>query len=230
MDGQMKPAYQVRIWHEDGWWLARVVTASDEADKSVLNALTQARSLARIESMARDLIATILDASEDSFSVIFEYLLPGESGDLVCQAKAAREWLDAAQNLWHERSASAARVLAEEGYSLRETAALLGLSHQRVDQILGSQSERRFSNAIVFCEGSSEVEWLRQAMPAASRDDSAPVFVIVGSGAIGSWVIANGDHAGEFRHQFTRLLREAAARVDVNDHSSGQETQVGLAG
>jgi hypothetical protein len=59
------------------------MAASDDADTSPLNALTQARSLAKIEPMARDLIATILDADEDSPDVKFEYLLPGDSGDLV---------------------------------------------------------------------------------------------------------------------------------------------------
>lgn len=223
MDGQVKPTYQVRIWQEDGWWLARVMAASDEADRSALNALTQARSLAKIESMARDLIATILDADEASFDVKFEYMLPGESGDLVCQAKGARAWLDAAQALWQERSATAARALAEEGYSLRETAALLGLSHQRVDQILGSHSDRKQSNVLVFCEGPSEAAWLRQSMPTASLDDLPAIFVVVGAGRVGSWVISHGDREDEeLRNQFKALLRVAASRVDANRDCTDQ--------
>jgi hypothetical protein len=226
VDGQVKPSYQVRIWHEDGWWLARVMAASDDADTSVLNALTQARGLAKIESMARDLIATILDADEDSFNVRFEYLLPGESGDLVCQAKGARAWLDAARALWQERSAAAARTLTGEGYSLRETAALLGLSHQRVDQILGSHSEHRRTDIVVLCEGPSDAAWLRQAMPAVSRDDFAPVFVVVGGGSVGSWVFSHGDRDDkELRDQVKTLLREAASRVDANHNRADQETQ-----
>jgi hypothetical protein len=216
----VKPTYQVRIWQEDDWWLARVMAATDSADTSPLNALTQARNLAKIESMGRDLIATILDVDEDDFDVKFEYLLPGESGDLVCQARGARAWLDAAQALWQERSAAAARALAEEGYSLRETAALLGLSHQRVDQILGSHSERRQSNVFVFCEGPSDAAWLRQAMPAATGDDFAPVFVVVG-GSLGSWVMSHGDREDEqfrnqFRNQFMALLHEAASRTGAD--------------
>src|ERR1700733_12691666 len=62
MDESVKPRYEVRIWPEDGWWLARVMAAGDGADPSPLNALTQARSVAKIESMGRDLIATVLDA------------------------------------------------------------------------------------------------------------------------------------------------------------------------
>lgn len=213
----MNPSYQVRIWQEDGWWLARVMAGSDDADTSALNALTQARSLAKIESMARDLIATILDADEHSFDIEFEYLLPGESGDLVCQAKGARAWLDAAQALWQERSATAARALAEEGFSLRETATLLGLSHQRVDQILASHSERRQSKVLMFCEGPSDAAWLRHAMPAASRDDFASVFVVVGAGSVGSWVISHGDREDEdLRDQVKALLREVASRVEAN--------------
>jgi hypothetical protein len=181
--------------------------ASDGDDASPLNALTQARSLAKIESLGRDLIATILDADEDAFDVAFEYVLPGESGDLVCQARGARAWLDAAQDLWQERSAAAAKALAEEGYSLRETAALLGLSHQRVDQILGS-SERKQSNVRVFCEGPAEAAWLRHAMHAASRDDFAPLFIVVDA-SVGSWVISHS----ECENQLRILLHEAASRT-----------------
>jgi hypothetical protein len=214
----VKPTYQVRVWQEDSWWLARVMAASDGADASPLNALTQARSLARIESMGRDLISTILDTDEAGFDVTFEYMLPGESGDLVCRAKGARAWLDAAQALWQERSSAAARALAEEGYSLRETAALLGLSHQRVDQILGSRSEHTRSDVFVFCESPSDAVWLRQVMPDGAGDGFAPVFIIVG-GDIGSWATA---HSGDedLRNEFRALLQEAASRKAPDDAGS----------
>ena len=206
----MKPTYQVRVWQEDDWWLARVMAASDGAQASPLNALTQARSLARIESMGRDLIATILDADEDAFDVEFEYNLPGGSGDLVCQAKGARAWLEAAQDLWQERSATAVRALAGEGYSLRETAALLGLSHQRVDQILGTHSDRKQGNTLMICEGPSEAAWLREAAPA-----SAPLILVVGAGRLGSWVISHGD-APDMRatNRFRALLHAACVAAD----------------
>jgi len=142
----MKPEYEVKVWQEGDWWLARVVGASDGADPSPLNALTQARTLTKIESMARDLVATILDAEEDSFDIALDYNLPDDVGELLCQARGARAWLDAAQELWQERSAIAAKALVGKGYSLRETATLLGLSHQRVDQLIGGDVERERSN------------------------------------------------------------------------------------
>ena len=219
----MKPTYHLRVWEEDGWWLTRVIAASDGADASPLNALTQARSLARIESMGRDLIATILDADEETFDAGFEYLLPGDSGELVCQAKGARAWLDGAQDLWQARSAAAARALAEEGYSLRETATLLGLSHQRVDQILGSHSDRKPSNVLVLCEGPADAAWLRQALPVAANDDVAALLILIG-GSIGSREIPHGDQArSQLTDRFRALLREAASRSGEDRYSTDLE-------
>jgi hypothetical protein len=146
----MKPTYQVKVWPDDDWWLARVVGASDGADGTPLNALTQARSLAKLDPMARDLIATILDADEDTFDIEVIYELPEDVNEMVCQARGAREWADAAQELWQERSTVAAKALAEKGYSLRETATLLGLSHQRVDQLLERRAESDLSQASVW--------------------------------------------------------------------------------
>lgn len=135
----MLATYRVRVWRADDWWLARVVTASDGADAAPVNAVTQARSLAKIEPMGRDLVATILDDNADAFGVDFDYVLPGGIGELVDLARDARGRMNAAQELWQERAARAVRALAAEGYSLRETATLLSLSHQRVDQILRTQ-------------------------------------------------------------------------------------------
>lgn len=87
--------------------------------------------------MARDLIATILDADESEFEVVVEYTLPAAVLSHVGRAKDVRALLDIVSDLWHEQSAAAALALTGEGYSLREAATLLDMSHQRVDQILG---------------------------------------------------------------------------------------------
>lgn len=142
----MKPTYEVKAWQEDDWWLARVVAASDNADTAPLNSLTQARTLTKVEPMARDLIATILDEDEDTFDLELHYVLPEDVSEILCEAKGARAWLDAAQELWQERSAVVARALSTKGYSLREIAKLLGLSHQRVDQLLQGRDDPERSN------------------------------------------------------------------------------------
>jgi hypothetical protein len=147
----MKPIYEARAWRDDDWWLVRVVGASDDADLAPLNALTQARTLAQVEPMARDLVATILDAEEGTFDITVNFDLSDDVGELVHQARASRAWVEAAKELWQDRSTAAARALAEKGYSLRETAALLGLSHQRVDQLLNapeSVMERAFADSL----------------------------------------------------------------------------------
>ena len=138
----MKPTYDVRVWQKGGWWLGQVVGGDDGADPAPVNAMTQARTLTRIGPIAQGLIATILDTDEDAFSVRFDYVVPDDVRDALGQARAAREQLGAAQELWQERSAAAARVLSCRGYSLRDAGTLLGLSHQRIDQLLGVDADR----------------------------------------------------------------------------------------
>jgi hypothetical protein len=136
----MTPRYSVRIWPEGDWWMARVTSASDDADPAPVDAVTQARSMVKIEPMVRELIAVILDAGEGDFDLDLDYRIADDLRELISQAKGARAWLDAAGDLWQERSVAAARALAGAGFSLRETALLLGLSHQRVGQLLGKVS------------------------------------------------------------------------------------------
>ena len=122
----VRPTYEVRAWREQGWWLARVVGASDGADPVPLDAIGHARTLARIEQTARDLIATILDVDEGAFDIDLEYVLPALVDAVVCEAIGARTWLEAAQQLWLEHRAAAVRALAAQGFSARDTAKLLG--------------------------------------------------------------------------------------------------------
>ncbi|WP_326645119.1 hypothetical protein OG884_12200 [Streptosporangium sp. NBC_01755] len=205
----MKPVYEVRAWQEDGWWLARVMAAGDGADSTPLNALTQARTLTKIEYMARDLIATILDVEQDAFEIELMYDLPNDVGELLCEAKGARAWLDAAQELWQERSTIAARALTEKGYSLRETATLLGLSHQRVDQLLRVNEGHGRSNVLAL-----QVKIYRNMGSFAhctkvSSLEDADVVLVLRSAAEDGESGAPGDD--EMREKLREQLRAAIA-------------------
>lgn len=68
----MSPNYTVNVWREGAWWVAQVVAASGGADASVLTFTTQAHTLAEVEPMVRDLIATILDTEDDTSDLTFE--------------------------------------------------------------------------------------------------------------------------------------------------------------
>jgi hypothetical protein len=132
----MRPTYEVRAWRERGWWLARVVAASDGADRTPVNALAHARTLTKIEQTTRDLVATILDADERTFDIDLEYVLPQQVETVVCEAIGARTWFEAAEHLWREQSMVAVHTLRREGFSMPETAKLLNLSEQWVGQLL----------------------------------------------------------------------------------------------
>lgn len=69
----MRPTYAVHIWQEDGLWIAKVVSAGAGTDTAPVGSVTDAETPAEIEPMARDLIATLLDADEAEFDVIFSY-------------------------------------------------------------------------------------------------------------------------------------------------------------
>jgi hypothetical protein len=129
----MKPSYEVRAWREDDWWLARVVAASDGADVAPLDGVAHAKTLTRIEQAVRDMVATILEVPDDSFDLEMEYILPPELDAVVCEAIGARTWMDAATELWHERSALAVHALRCNGFTRREAAALLGVPEPRTE-------------------------------------------------------------------------------------------------
>lgn len=212
----MKPVYEVKAWREGDWWLVRVVGASDGADPGPVNALTQARTLANVDPMARDLVATILDASESIFDIAVAYDLPDDVGEFVHQAKALRAWADQAKELWQVRSAAAARALADKGYSLREAAVLLGLSHQRVDQLLNASDsvmEREFAASLA--------DYLTRAT--ASPHGTDVIFVVSGS-AVGT---GEPPYLAEMDPQFKEEVGAAllAWRSRATRNNRDQETR-----
>ncbi|HXM56980.1 MAG TPA: type II toxin-antitoxin system HicB family antitoxin, partial [Candidatus Dormibacteraeota bacterium] len=103
----------------------------------VPGAFSQARRLGQVERMVRDVVALALEVPPDSFDVRLDVTLPERS----------QQALDLAVELRHEAqltAASAARATIEalrsmvdrDGLTIREAGQLLGLSHQRVAQLM----------------------------------------------------------------------------------------------
>jgi transcriptional regulator with XRE-family HTH domain len=210
----MTPVYRLRVWREDGWWLAQVLNASSGADASPVNAITQARSLARIEPMARDLIATILDADEAEFEVAYDYVLPTDLDELVCDAKGAKTWLEAAQDLWQERSTAAARALTGRGYSLREVGALLGLSHQRIDQLLAGASAPDGGRFLIFA-ASSKVADQGERQLETEQVDNVDALLVLRRSVVGESASPQPSPGKSMEDRFRERLRRTIEQIAV---------------
>jgi len=100
--------------------------------------VTQCRSLAEAETMVRDYIESLTGADPGAVVVA----VTAEVGNgLDEQARAAREAVAAADRATREAAATSrkvARDLRQAGLSGRDIAAILGVSAQRVSQLLKS--------------------------------------------------------------------------------------------
>jgi hypothetical protein len=123
--------FKATATREDGWWIVRV----DGVGR------TQARTYNEIEAMANGLVEAGLDIDPDTF-VVFT-TVPGVSDavERMRQATAAAE--SAAEAAAAARRAAAVVATKEAGLSVREAGAVLGLSHQRVAQLLKEDERAR---------------------------------------------------------------------------------------
>lgn len=93
---------------------------------------TQARRLDQVADMARDAIALMLDLDPAEITVTVEPEVPAQVEDALAARRAARE----AERAAEEATVAAARQLIDEGYTIRDAGRLLGLSPQRISQIV----------------------------------------------------------------------------------------------
>jgi predicted RNase H-like HicB family nuclease len=115
---------------ESGWWVAQV--------REVPEALTQGRTLAETRRRIREALAVVLDddrAAEEA-PLIDEVKLPSGVRRALTRARAARRRLEADAVQAQETTEFAVRELTRSlGLSVRDAGELLGISHQRVQQL-----------------------------------------------------------------------------------------------
>ena len=119
--------YKVVCEWDGEFWFVRV--------PSVQGCHTQGRNLTEIQKRIREAMSLFV---KDAYRAELElqFVLPGELRALVRKARTLRERADAAQEAAMAQLRSSAAALAARDLSYRDIGGVLGISHQRVQQVL----------------------------------------------------------------------------------------------
>ncbi|MGH9110478.1 MAG: type II toxin-antitoxin system HicB family antitoxin [Acidimicrobiales bacterium] len=129
MTEETMKTYTARLEREkDGRWTVELA----EEPRVHTWAKTVDQALARV----REAAALWFETDEDQIVLVPQPVLPKTAGRTVEQARQARQEARHADRLAVERARKAAATLTARGISMRDAAAILGISHQRVHQLL----------------------------------------------------------------------------------------------
>jgi predicted RNase H-like HicB family nuclease len=133
----MKKRYTVQFDKDadSGWW---VVTVPE-----IPGCLTQGRSLAEGRRRIREALALFIDEKlAATVDLVDDVRLPRSTGAVVKQAASVRAQLDELQAEAIKATSAAAKLLVRKsGLSVRDAADLLGVSHQRIQQLAGASKQ-----------------------------------------------------------------------------------------
>ena len=128
--------YRVVVTREDGQWLADV--------PSLEGAHTYARSLPTLDQAVREVVVLAADLPDEAMPVLvldYEYHTGDASLDVTAQeVRQLRREADELAAAAASRTGRAAAELVARGLSVRDVAALLGISPQRVSQLTARAS------------------------------------------------------------------------------------------
>ncbi|AVL99778.1 HicB family toxin-antitoxin system [Gordonia iterans] len=129
--------YRVDVTHSDGWWMIAVPAIRDTFDGEPI--LTQTREYSDIASEARDLICTAADVAPSTFTLDIHVEVGGldvaAEAERIARTRAAAK---AAEAEAIEASTSVAKTLRAAGVPLRDIGNVIGVSFQRVSQLVNS--------------------------------------------------------------------------------------------
>jgi hypothetical protein len=119
--------YAVVANREPGWWIIHVPE---------LDITTQARKLSEIEHHVAEAIAAWLDVDIASVAVTVELSTPAPVRREMEEARQLLQDATGMQERAGELAGDAVRILLDDlGLTMRDAAAVLGVSHQRVAQL-----------------------------------------------------------------------------------------------
>jgi predicted RNase H-like HicB family nuclease len=114
-------------WESSGHWIVRV--------PGVNGGHTYGTSIRQALRRIREALLLWVDDPPDT-AIVPTFQLPGRVCPIVRTAVAARDRAERAQEASRTATTDAARVLTDAGFSRRDAATLLGVSHQRIQQLL----------------------------------------------------------------------------------------------
>src|SRR5712664_3940698 len=116
---------------EDGWWVATV--------KGVSGVHTQGRTIGDARHRIREALALAIgDQAAEGAKLVDDVKLPADVRKKVLASNAARERANAEREKARATTAEVVQVLTKTlRLSVRDICGLLGLSHQRVQQLRG---------------------------------------------------------------------------------------------
>lgn len=225
--------YKASVTRSDPGWSIYV----PEVDRH-----TYAAHLREIEPMARDLIQVMTDLPLEDISVAVQ--LPSDLADAIAAMRITRDGLTAAETAARTAQQAAATALRNVGAPLRDIALALGVSHQRVHQILEEADAR--SRQLEQFRDEVDVNLERGALmdfelPVTGDDASLPIVVAFADEpllALTARIQAAGGYANVFVKDgrvvhFVSVIEEACAIGDpgdrmVGDQAPGATSTVGM--
>jgi len=124
-------SYQVEVTREDGLWVA------DIWGPELGPAATDTVHFADLETEVRDLIAGLTDTDPGDFELTWRYNIGGaDMTSAIGRLLEAEVGLQQATQAYDEARRAALRELASTGLSQAAIGDVLGVSHQRVHQLL----------------------------------------------------------------------------------------------
>ena len=123
--------YRVDVVRDEGWWIMHA-----RIPRTII--YSQAKRVDDVEPMIRDAIAGVLDVDPESFAIELTFDLDSDVLDQVARAREASLEAAEVQERASRESRAAVQALRKEGLTLKEAGYFLGVTPQRVAQLLNS--------------------------------------------------------------------------------------------
>ncbi len=123
--------YRIDVVRDEGWWIMHA-----RIPRTII--YSQAKRVDDVEPMIRDAIAGVLDVDSESFAIELTFDLDSDVLDQVARAREASLEAAEIQERASRESRAAVQALRKEGLTLKEVGFFLGVTPQRVAQLLNS--------------------------------------------------------------------------------------------